>query len=160
MPNLESIAAEFSKDDLIYFFLPIFVLSMVLEYTISRQRHLELYQADDTKASLWMLLLTGLTDLVPKFLAFIAFFYLAGFSPLADVVQRQWWAWLVLFVLDDFIYYWFHRLNHQVRFFWAGHISHHSAIKMNFATALRQGVGERLHKYFYWLPCPCWVLTH
>jgi sterol desaturase/sphingolipid hydroxylase (fatty acid hydroxylase superfamily) len=37
---------------------------------------------------------------------------------------------------------------------WAGHVSHHSAIKMNFATALRQGVFERVHKYFFWLPLP------
>lgn len=25
---------------------------------------------------------------------------------------------------------------------------------MNFATALRQGVGERLHKYVFWIPLP------
>jgi sterol desaturase/sphingolipid hydroxylase (fatty acid hydroxylase superfamily) len=25
---------------------------------------------------------------------------------------------------------------------------------MNYATALRQGVGERLHKYIFWLPLP------
>ena len=47
-----------------------------------------------------------------------------------------------------------HRANHEVRLFWAGHVSHHSAIKMNFATALRQGVTERVHKYAFWLPLP------
>jgi sterol desaturase/sphingolipid hydroxylase (fatty acid hydroxylase superfamily) len=61
---------------------------------------------------------------------------------------------LLLFLLDDFIYYWFHRANHEVRFMWAGHVNHHSSRFMNFGTALRQGVGERVSKYFFWLPLP------
>ena len=60
----------------------------------------------------------------------------------------------MLFFLDDFVYYWFHRANHEVRFFWAGHVPHHSSVKLNFGTALRQGVGERTHKYLFWSPLP------
>ena len=67
---------------------------------------------------------------------------------------RQWWAWLLLFLLDDFIYYWFHRANHEIRLLWAGHVPHHSSQKLNFGTALRQGVTERAHKYFFWVPLP------
>ena len=64
-------------------------------------------------------------------------------------IQNSW-----AFFLDDFLYYWFHRANHEVRLFWAGHVPHHSSVKLNFGTALRQGVGERIHKYFFWLPLP------
>jgi sterol desaturase/sphingolipid hydroxylase (fatty acid hydroxylase superfamily) len=60
----------------------------------------------------------------------------------------------MLFFLDDFTYYWFHRLNHEVRLFWAGHVPHHSSVKLNLGTALRQGVGERLHKFFFWMWLP------
>jgi sterol desaturase/sphingolipid hydroxylase (fatty acid hydroxylase superfamily) len=60
---------------------------------------------------------------------------------------------LLLFA-DDFAYYWFHRMNHEVRLFWAGHVSHHSSQYLNYGTALRQGVGERLHKFFFWLWLP------
>jgi len=148
------ILTEFSKDDLIYYFLPIFLLALVLEWRHNRAKNLELFESEDTKASLWMMVLVVFVDIAPKLIAFIAFYYLAQISPLAEVVQRQWWAWVLLFFLDDFIYYWFHRLNHHVRIMWAGHVSHHSAIKMNFATALRQGVGERVHKYIFWLPLP------
>lgn len=152
--SFQDILTEFSKDDLIYYFLPIFFLALILEWRHNRNKNLNLFDVGDTKASLWMMFFVGLVDIAPKLLAFMAFYYLAQLSPLADVVQRQWWAWGLLFFLDDFIYYWFHRLNHQVRLFWAGHVSHHSAIKMNFATALRQGVGERVHKYVFWLPLP------
>jgi sterol desaturase/sphingolipid hydroxylase (fatty acid hydroxylase superfamily) len=152
--SFQNILTEFSKDDLIYYFLPIFFLALALEWRHNRKKNLDLFEAGDTKASLWMMFFVSFVDLAPKLLAFVAFYYLAPLSPLAEVVQRQWWAWVLLFFLDDFIYYWFHRLNHQVRLMWAGHVSHHSAIKMNFATALRQGVGERVHKYAFWLPLP------
>lgn len=152
--SFQDILIEFLNDDLIYYFLPIFFLALALEWRYDRQNNAELFDVEDTKASLWMMVFVAFVDIAPKVFAFVGFFYLAQLSPLSDIVQRQWWAWGLLFFLDDFIYYWFHRLNHQVRIMWAGHVSHHSAVKMNFATALRQGVGERLHKYIFWLPLP------
>ena len=47
-------------------------------------------------------------------------------------------AWVVLFFLDDFTYYWFHRVSHECRFFWASHVVHHSSQRYNLGTALRQ----------------------
>ena len=143
---------EFSKDDLIYLFLPIFILAMVVEIIVNHKRQLNLYHREDSKASLWIMLFTVVVELPTKLAAFAAFYYLHEISPFRDLIQRQWWAWGLLFFLDDFVYYWFHRSNHEVRIFWAGHVSHHSAIKMNFATALRQGLGERFHKFFFWVP--------
>jgi sterol desaturase/sphingolipid hydroxylase (fatty acid hydroxylase superfamily) len=48
------------------------------------------------------------------------------------------WAWLALFFADDFAYYWFHRISHEVRVFWASHVVHHSSQHYNLSTALRQ----------------------
>lgn len=152
--NLSTIAQEFAKDDLIYFFVPLFLIAFVIEFYYARAKQLELHIKSDTKASFWMMLFVVIVDIAPKFLFFVLIFLLHELSPLKDVIQRQWWAWALLFLLDDFTYFWFHRLNHQVRLFWAGHVSHHSAIKMNYGTALRQGVGERIHKYLFWIPLP------
>jgi sterol desaturase/sphingolipid hydroxylase (fatty acid hydroxylase superfamily) len=51
--------------------------------------------------------------------------------------STQWWVLLLLFLGDDFSYYWFHRLSHQVRFLWASHMVHHSSQKFTFTAALR-----------------------
>ena len=48
------------------------------------------------------------------------------------------WTVLLTFVGTDFVYYWMHRTNHRVRWFWASHVVHHSSERMNFSTAMRQ----------------------
>ncbi|WP_271405650.1 sterol desaturase family protein [Tenacibaculum soleae] len=141
---------QLSQDKLLYFALPIFFISMVIEYKISKEK----YSLNDTKVSLLMMLFSAIVEFIPKIVAFIVFFFLYELSPLKDTVGRQWWTWIILFLADDFAYYWFHRLNHEVRLFWAGHVPHHSSIYMNLGTALRQGVGERAHKFLFWIWIP------
>ncbi|WNW01062.1 sterol desaturase family protein [Tenacibaculum sp. HL-MS23] len=141
---------QLSQDKLLYFALPIFLISMLVEYKISKEK----YNAKDTGISILMMVFSAIVEFFPKIIAFVVFFYLHELSPLKDIVQRQWWVWILLFFADDFAYYWFHRLNHEVRLFWAGHVPHHSSIHMNLGTALRQGVGERIHKFFFWIWIP------
>jgi len=145
---------EFLEGDLTLFAVPLYLAALVLEYRWSRRRGLSLYRGADTRASLVMGGLAVLVEIAPRLLALAVMVKLHDVSPLRDVVRHQWWAWLLLFFLDDFSYYWFHRCNHEVRLLWAGHVNHHSSRYLNFATALRQGVGERLHKFLFWLWLP------
>ncbi len=46
-------------------------------------------------------------------------------------------AWLILFLLTDLQYFFFHWLSHKSRFFWAMHVIHHSSQKFNYTTAVR-----------------------
>ena len=60
----------------------------------------------------------------------------------ADV--NTWWGVLLLFVGLEFFYYWYHRLSHEVRWFWATHAVHHSPNQMNLSTAYRLGWTSKL----------------
>lgn len=142
------------QDDLSALALPLYLSVILLEAGYSRRNALGYYRFRDTLTSLSMLLASALVEFLPRLLALWLIIQLHDISPLRDVVQRQWWAWLLLFFLDDFSYYWFHRSNHSVRLLWAGHVNHHSSQYLNFGTALRQGVGERLHKFLFWLWLP------
>ena len=142
------------QDDLSLWALPLFLTAILLEAYWSSRQQRGWYNARDSLASLSMLVISALVELAPRLLAVALMFQLHDISPLRDVVGRQWWAWLALFLLEDFTFYWFHRMNHQVRLFWAGHVNHHSSQYLNFGTALRQGVGERLHKFLFWLWLP------
>jgi sterol desaturase/sphingolipid hydroxylase (fatty acid hydroxylase superfamily) len=51
---------------------------------------------------------------------------------------------VLLFVGQDFCYYWFHRCSHRVRWLWASHAVHHSSNGYNLAAAYRFGWTGRL----------------
>ncbi|QMW23841.1 sterol desaturase family protein [Sandaracinobacteroides saxicola] len=53
-------------------------------------------------------------------------------------VPVTWWSLALLVLLDDLLYYVFHRSAHRVRWFWASHVIHHSSRHYNLSTALRQ----------------------
>ena len=44
-----------------------------------------------------------------------------------------------LFFAQEFLYYWYHRAAHRVRFFWANHAVHHSPEQLNLSAAYRLG---------------------
>jgi len=48
------------------------------------------------------------------------------------------WSFAAAFVLEDLRYYWWHRIGHRSRWFWASHVVHHSSQHFNLATNLRQ----------------------
>lgn len=142
------------SDKLLLYAIPIFLLTMVLEFFLSKRKNILNYDAFDTIASLSLGIMYLVVDLFMKLLGFIIFYQLHEISPLKDVVGRQWWAWVLAFLLNDFSVYWSHRISHEVRVLWAGHISHHNTQFMNLGTALRQGFGDPLQKYFFllWVP--------
>ncbi len=60
---------------------------------------------------------------------------------------------MLLFFADDFSYYWFHRISHESRFFWASHVVHHSSTHYNLSTALRQTwVPMTYFPFWLWMP--------
>ena len=58
-------------------------------------------------------------------------------------------AWLAAVAGWDLIYYWNHRMMHEVRGMWAIHVVHHSSERYNLSTALRQPVADVLG---VWVP--------
>ena len=57
------------------------------------------------------------------------------------------------FILQDFLYYWFHRACHYIHWFWSAHVVHHSSTYMNFSTAFRQSLlYPVVGMWLFWLP--------
>lgn len=140
------------QDDWVIFALPLFFIALVIEWTIASRKALPLYYRQDFLASMGVMGLTVVVDVVPKLLGIMLMFVCWQASPFKDVISRAPYWWVMLFFLDDLTYYAFHRANHEVRLMWAGHVSHHNSQYYNYGTALRQGVGERVIKYLFWCP--------
>jgi sterol desaturase/sphingolipid hydroxylase (fatty acid hydroxylase superfamily) len=48
-------------------------------------------------------------------------------------------TFFLLFIGQEFCYYWYHRISHTVRFFWANHAVHHSPNQLTLSSAYRLG---------------------
>lgn len=123
--------------DVVTLAIPGFVLLIIAEMLVWRTAHRGRYETRDSAASLLM----GFGNQVAPMLGG-ATVVGAALSLVYEhrlfTVPNVWWAVALCFVLDDFRYYWWHRLSHQSRFFWASHVVHHSSQHYNLTTALRQ----------------------
>ncbi|MGZ5789642.1 MAG: sterol desaturase family protein [Burkholderiaceae bacterium] len=63
---------------------------------------------------------------------------------LTTIQLDGWLAVLLLFIGQEFCYYWFHRAAHRVRWFWGNHAVHHSPNELNLSAALRVGLLSKL----------------
>jgi sterol desaturase/sphingolipid hydroxylase (fatty acid hydroxylase superfamily) len=50
----------------------------------------------------------------------------------------------LLFIGQEFCYYWYHRASHRIRFFWATHAVHHSPNQLTLSSAYRLGLTGKL----------------
>lgn len=57
----------------------------------------------------------------------------------ATIAMDQWWHWVLLFMGQEFCYYWMHRADHRIRWFWLNHSVHHSSNQYNLSAAYRLG---------------------
>lgn len=78
----------------------------------------------------------------------LSFFY--ELSPLRVPVTL--WTLPVYFLVGEFAYYWYHRLGHTVRLFWADHSVHHSAQTFDYTVNLRFVPFQFLYRILIWTP--------
>jgi len=121
--------------------IPIFTLSMLFEFWRVRRRQIGAYEKVDTRTNLGMGLGSLATGLSGDLLLVGA---VAGLNHLVpwSVPEGAWWSLPVAIVAVDFALYWSHRTHHEVRFFWAAHVNHHSSRHYNLSVALRQSWTE------------------
>jgi sterol desaturase/sphingolipid hydroxylase (fatty acid hydroxylase superfamily) len=139
--------------EVLYYAIPFFVLLLVVEAISFRHYHEDDfvgYELEDTRTSLTMGLGNVAVNVVWKLAVVTIYAALYELTPIRLPVDA-WWVWIVLFLGDDLAYYWFHRVSHESRVFWASHVVHHSSEHYNLSTALRQTWVPMTYLPF-WLP--------
>lgn len=123
--------------DIIAWAVPAFVILVFAEIFIGRMTGKARFEARDSAASLIMGFGSELAPLLGG--AFVmASAFTAAYAFRLTEIPNTWWAVVLCFVLDDLRYYWWHRISHERRWFWASHVVHHSSQHYNLTTALRQ----------------------
>lgn len=144
MPNFPNI---------ILYAIPFFVLAMLLELYVTIKQNIKTYERNDAISSITMGLGNVILGFASKALVLFVFFLVYNHFRLFEI-PIVWWSFILLFFADDFSYYWFHRVSHECRLFWASHVVHHSSQHYNLSTALRQTWSGGFYTFIFWLWLP------
>ena len=115
--------------------LLLIVVFVIMESIWSYRKSRKAYHAKDTLANLTILLGFQFSKLVFLSVQLDVLEVLSKYQLVA--IPEALWSFLLAFVWTDFVYYWYHRYSHKVKFLWAFHMTHHSSLWMNFTTAYR-----------------------
>jgi sterol desaturase/sphingolipid hydroxylase (fatty acid hydroxylase superfamily) len=129
----------------------VFCTFVILEVLISRKKHLNLYDKEDTVVNMVLGFVTFLTKVGIKGSVYLLYFKIYEYVPFKLSDDSVWVFVLGLFV-NDFMFYWYHRISHTTRFFWALHVAHHSSEKMNITTAMRGNFLNNVFHTLFWIP--------
>ncbi len=133
-----------------FFILPVILLLIVVEGFWSwrenkRENHLKESLANTVIFVGYFtskIISAGYQLAILGFVSRFAFFHLPDNIPVI----------ILTFIATDFCFYWYHRISHQVKFFWAFHITHHSSQAMNLTTAYRINWFSAIVNPFFFIP--------
>lgn len=132
---------------------PVFIVCFLAELIYCYYKKLDKYSLKDTFANLSLALLYQASDVIFTVLfveSVYTWFYNHGLQLFSHISFLN---FIILFILQDFLYYWFHFAAHKVRWIWASHVTHHSSERLNFSTAFRQSMTYPISgMWLFWLP--------
>ncbi|MDB5230530.1 MAG: sterol desaturase family protein [Chitinophagaceae bacterium] len=135
---------------LIFISTPVYIVIIGVELLLSHLQHRKSYTLKDTATNVYLMLLNSGIDLTFRIIYLAIFSYFYSRSPVHW--QHPFLYWTILLLSEDFLYYWLHRFDHEIRFFWATHVTHHSSEQLNFTVGFRSSVFQPLYRFIYFMP--------
>lgn len=142
---------EFRESLLVLISVPIYAIVIGFEFFYSYFKKKNLYSTKGLFSNIYLTALNmGLDILVRGLCLFVLnyFFQFRFYNWETTAVLY----WTILVISEDFMYYWLHRNDHFVRFFWAVHVTHHSSEEYNFTVGFRSSVFQPLYRFMYFIP--------
>ena len=118
--------------------IPAFILLMGVELWVARRRRRPLYRFNAAVSDLGCGISSQLVGLVFVGVKLAIYAWVFEHLRVLDWPPDSVLTFVAATVLLDFLYYWWHRLSHEVHVMWAAHVVHHQSEDYNLAVALRQ----------------------
>jgi sterol desaturase/sphingolipid hydroxylase (fatty acid hydroxylase superfamily) len=141
--------------NLIVLAIPVFFLLIALELAITRVQEKDYYSLSDSISDIGTGMISQLVDVFLKTALFAGYLYVYAHR-VTTLDAKSVTVWVLGFIGVDFLYYWFHRMSHEVNAFWAAHVVHHQSEEFNLAVALRQGAFQSSFSWVFYLPL-AWI---
>lgn len=138
-------------DDVKYiaYAIPVFFVLIAIEWLWTRDKGN--YRLADAINNLSCGVMQQLTTLFMRTALFAGYVWIFTSFRQFELSMNRPLVWVVCFLAVDFMYYWFHRLSHEINALWAAHVVHHQSEDYNLAVALRQSSFQGIFSsFFYW----------
>ncbi|HEX2848699.1 MAG TPA: sterol desaturase family protein [Chitinophagaceae bacterium] len=135
------------------FAIPLFLFFIGLEYLYSKRKGKNFFQYAESVANLNVGIAERLLDLFTTSLFFGVFVYIHEHFALFDI-KAGWLTWVLLFLATDLVWYWYHRLAHEINAFWAVHVVHHQSEDFNYTVSARITVFQAVVRCMFWAVLP------
>ncbi len=143
------------EQELLKLTVPTYAILIITEMTLSNWQGKKMYSWRDVFTNLYLTLANMLCDVATRgltiFLMVLTFrYHIIDASALKSTAP--WLYWTLCVMAWEFMFYWLHRMEHSVRFFWAVHATHHSSEYFNLSVGFRSSVLEPLYRFVFYLP--------
>lgn len=136
------------------FAIPAFFLFLFMEYLLSiKKKQPELFKYESSVSNLSVGIAERLLNLFISASFFSLFSWIYANYAIFNI-PNVWWVWILLLLFTDLVWYWYHRLGHEVNLFWAAHIVHHQSEEFNFSVAARITVFQAITRNIFWCLIP------
>jgi sterol desaturase/sphingolipid hydroxylase (fatty acid hydroxylase superfamily) len=131
---------------------PVFFLAIAIEIAIGSMRRRQSYRAADAINSINIGALSTYSGVFTRLVNTGIYIAVWDRARVVTLPADAPWVWASGLLLYDFLYYWFHRMSHEVNVLWAAHVVHHQSEEFNLSTALRQTSTGFLFSWIFYLP--------
>ncbi len=139
--------------NLIAFAVPLFLIFIGLEYFYSRRKGKNLFRFAESIANLNVGIAERLLDVFMTGVFFFVFDYIQKHAGLFEI-NAGIFTWILLFLLTDLVWYWYHRFAHEINLFWAVHVVHHQSEDFNYTVSARITVFQAVVRCMFWSVLP------
>jgi len=139
--------------NIVAFAIPLFLLFIGWEYWYTKRKGKNYFQFAESVANLNVGICERLLDVFTTALFFYWFDYVYKHFAFFHV-QPGWLGWTLLFLLTDLVWYWYHRLAHEINLFWAVHVVHHQSEDFNYTVSARITVFQAIIRCGFWSVLP------
>jgi sterol desaturase/sphingolipid hydroxylase (fatty acid hydroxylase superfamily) len=136
------------------FAVPLFLLLMAIEYYVAK--HLKRSYHSSTHSSVANISIGVAERLLDVFVTGVFYFvykYLHSHFAVFNIKSGV-FLWVLLLLLTDFIWYWYHRLAHEINILWAAHVVHHQSEDFNYTVSARITVFQSFIRTGFWCVLP------
>lgn len=137
--------------NLIILSIPIFFLLIGIELLYQFVKKEQLYRLNDAVTNINCGTAQQITGVFTKSLLLVAYFGVYENFRIWTI-QDSWYSYVILLLLVDLCYYFFHRYSHEIALLWGSHAVHHQSEEYNFSVALRQSSLQTFASAWFYLP--------